>query len=301
MRLGQIRWNHRLTAAIFDAAGARPLPDYTVYDLICRAEREGIPLTSVAQRLVTAHAEHIEPAIPILPKEVWACGCTYETSASFRDAEVTTGAADQRGAGPRPAAGSQPAQQLTPYAAVYTAPRPEIFFKGTSRICVGPNQPIGIRADSKFTAPEPELAVILGTHGKIFGYTLANDVSAWDIERQNPLYLPQSKIYTGACALGPVIVTPDEIPDPRALDMTCTITREGKTIFSGTVSTSRLSRKIESLIEYLQKSNPTPVGTVLLTGTGIIVNESAALAPGDQVTIEIPQIGQLTNPAVLVP
>lgn len=280
MRLGQIRWNNRLTAAIFDGGGARPLPDYTVYDLICRAEREDLPLIAVAQRLVTAHIEHVNPAIPIQPREVWACGCTYETSATFRDGEVGT--------------------REGYYAAVYKGDRPEIFFKGTARICVGPGQPIGIRADSKFTAPEPELAVVLGTQGRIFGYTLANDVSAWDIERQNPLYLPQSKTYTGACALGPVIVTPDELGDPRTLDMTCTITRQGKTIFTGTVSTSRLGRKIETLIDYLQRSNPTPPGTVLLTGTGIIVNERAALAPGDIVSISAPPIGELANAAAQV-
>jgi 2-dehydro-3-deoxy-D-arabinonate dehydratase len=280
MRLGQIRWRNRFTAAIFDGKGARPLPDYTIYDLICRSERDDVPLTAVAERLATAHIERENPVIPVQPREVWACGCTYETSAAFRDGEVGTPEGY--------------------YAAVYKGDRPEIFFKGTARICVGPGQPIGIRSDSKFTAPEPELAVVLGSQGRILGYTLANDVSAWDIERQNPLYLPQSKIYTGSCSLGPVIVTPDEIPDPRALDMTCTITRNDKTIFSGTVSTSRLGRKIETLIEFLQRSNPTPAGTVLLTGTGIIVNESAALKPGDTVTIEIPQIGQLVNPAALV-
>src|SRR3954469_15006457 len=105
------------------------------------------------------------------------------------------------------------------HAHVYREARPEIFFKGTSRFCVGPGQRIGIRSDSKFTAPEPELALILGTGGKIIGYTLANDLSAWGLERENPLYLPQSKSYTACCALGPVIVTADEIADPYKLEM----------------------------------------------------------------------------------
>ena len=177
---------------------------------------------------------------------------------------------------------------------------PEIFFKGTARVCVGPGKKIGIRSDSKFTAPEPELAVVLGQGGQILGYTLANDVSAWDIERENALYLPQSKVYNCCCALGPVIVTADELKDPYNLTLTCTIQRGGKTIFQGDVSTSRLHRKLETLIEYLLRANNVPAGSVLLTGTGIIVKEDAALAPGDSVSISVPEIGTLTNTAAVV-
>jgi 2-dehydro-3-deoxy-D-arabinonate dehydratase len=186
------------------------------------------------------------------------------------------------------------------YAYVYREERPEIFFKGTSRVCVGPGQAIGIRSDSKFTAPEPELALVLGSNGAIVGYTLANDVSAWDIERENALYLPQSKVYSACCALGPVIITQDELPDPYALEMTCTIQRDGVVRFSGNVSTSKLHRRFETLTEYLLRANPVPAGTVLLTGTGIIVPEDAALASGDMVTIRIPEIGELSNPAKIV-
>jgi len=186
------------------------------------------------------------------------------------------------------------------YAYVYNQPRPEVFFKGTARVCVGPGQAIGIRADSSFTAPEPELALVLGCKGDIIGYTLANDVSAWDIERENALYLPQSKVYAACCALGPVIVTAEDLPDPYNLEMTCTVTREGQQLFSGSVSTAKLHRKFETLIEYLRRANQTPAGTVLLTGTGIIVPETAALTPGDIVTISIPEIGELTNHAVIV-
>ena len=191
------------------------------------------------------------------PREVWGCGCTYETSASFATPSTAR------------------AKAFTP--TCIKRDRPEIFFKGTARVCVGPGQPIGIRADSKFTAPEPELALVLGAKGKILGYTLANDVSAWDIERENPLYLPQSKTYTACCALGPVIVTVDEIADARALDMTCTIRRGDTEIFSGATPISRLGRTFETLVEYLLRSNPVPAGSVVLTGTGIIVKEDAAL------------------------
>src|SRR5437660_2798545 len=136
-------------------------------------------------------------------------------SASFRDAEHGT--------------------REGMYAYVYREPRPEIFFKGTARVCVGPEQPIGIRVDSKFTAPEPELALVLGTRGRIAGYTLANDVSAWDIERENPLYLPQSKVYDGCCALGPVIVPVEDLDDPYRLQMSCRIMRDGQERYSGSI------------------------------------------------------------------
>ncbi len=281
MRLGQILWNHAMTAAVFDTEGyARPIPDYNFYELLVQSEKEGTPLSALARRLVDSHKEPAAPIIPLQPKEVWACGCTYASSASFRDAEHGT----REGF----------------YAHVYREPRPEIFFKGTARFCVGPGQSIGLRPDSKFTAPEPELAVILGGKGKVLGYTIANDVSAWDIERENPLYLPQSKMYSCCCALGPVIVTADELTDPYNLHVECTIERDGKTIFSGETNTSSLNRKIETLVEYLLRSNPVPFGSVLLTGTGIIATEESALAPGDVVSIRIPEIGELRNTAMLV-
>ena len=137
--------------------------------------------------------------------------------------------------------------------------------------------------------------------GRSLGYTLANDVSAWDIERENALYLPQSKVYDGCCALGPAMVTPDELTDPYNLEMTCMIERDGKeTVLGGSVNTAKLHRKFEVLLEYLLRANPVPAGTVLLTGTGIIVTAEAALAAGDVVTIRVPEIGELRNEAVLV-
>src|SRR5688572_29452964 len=249
MRLSQVMWNGRVTAAIFEADGARLIPEHTVQELIRRAEVEQEDLATLARQHAAAHVEHLQPIIPLHPREVWACGCTYEMSASFRDAEHGT----REGF----------------YAHVYKEARPETFFKGTARVCVGPGQPIGIRSDSSFTAPEPELAVILGAAGKVLGYTIANDVSAWDIERENPLYLPQSKVFTGCCALGPVIVTEDEISDPYSLQMTCTIERGGSTIYHGSVSTAQLHRRVENLTEYLLRANPVPGGSVLCTGTGI--------------------------------
>lgn len=280
MRLGQIRWNGAATAAIFEGGRARPIPGHSLYELLCRAEREGQSLDALAGALASPAEVDAPPIIPIYPPEVWGCGCTYEASAAFRDAEHGT----REGF----------------YAHVYRSERPEVFFKGTARVCVGPGEAIGIRSDSHFTAPEPELAVLLGSRGRLLGYTLANDVSAWDIERENPLFLTQSKIYQGACAFGPVFVTPEELGDLRALRMTCRVERNGRTLFSGAVGIDKLGRKIETLVDYLLRSNPAPAGTLLLTGTGIIATQEAALAAGDIVTIAIPQIGELSNPAAIV-
>ena len=282
MQLAQIKDSAgNLTAAIAENGHFRPIPGHTLASLIQEKETSGRGLADLAAELASTEAQPGEAAIPVSPSEVWACGCTYAPSAEFRDAEHGT----REGF----------------YSYVHNPDhRPAIFFKGTDRVCVGSGEPIGIRSDSTFTAPEPELAVVIDSKGTVLGYTLGNDVSAWDIERENPLYLPQSKVYTACCALGPVLVTPDEIPDPYSLDMTCAITRNGETTFEGAVSTDKLRRKIEDLVDCLLKSNPVPPATVVLTGTGIIVTQEAALAPGDVVTIEVPEIGKLVNPAALV-
>ncbi|MFI5007475.1 MAG: fumarylacetoacetate hydrolase family protein [Solirubrobacterales bacterium] len=214
--------------------------------------------------------------LPLTPPEVWGAGVTYRRSADFR--EEGTGFYDR----------------------VYTAPRPELFYKAAPRQCVGPGGPIGRRRDSTFTASEPELALILARDGAILGYTLANDVSAWDIERENPLYLPQSKIYTGCFSFGPVIVTPDEIPDPYALELRCVIRRGGREVFSGAASTSQLKRRFEEIVDWLGRSSSILAGTVLSTGTGIIQPMDVGLEEGDVVTISCPQIGELSNPVALV-
>lgn len=280
MHLGQIRKDGAAVAAIFDGNRARPIPAHSMADLIHRAEAENIPLGNLAAQLASRHDETASPILPLYPAEVWGCGCTYETSASFRDGEHGT--------------------REGMYAYVYREPRPEIFFKGTARVCVGPGQTIGLRSDSKFTAPEPELALILGSKGKILGYTLANDVSAWDIERENTLYLTQSKIFNSACALGPFIVTTESIEDPYNLEISCSIFRGESRVFSGAASTRRLHRTFETMIQYLYVANNVPAGSVLLTGTGIIVAEGAALNVGDRVDISTPEIGTLSNLAAQV-
>ena len=281
MKLAQVRIaaTGALSAAIVHANGYRLIIGHTMDSLIRQAEREGRGLTDLAEELALVDPVMLELAMPVTPSEVWACGCSYAPSAEFRDGELGAGEG--------------------PYGYVSDpAHRPELFFKGTARVCVGPNEPVGIRPDSTFTAPEPELALVLNSRADIVGYTLGNDVSAWDIERENPLYLPQSKVYDRCCALGPFLVTPDEIDDPYQLDMTCSIRRHGDVTFKGRASTAQLRRRFEELVECLRLGNSIPAATVLLTGTGIIVTQEAALAPGDVVTIDVPGLGSLVNPAV---
>lgn len=214
--------------------------------------------------------------VPLTPPEVWGAGVTYRRSADFR--EEGSGIYDK----------------------VYVAERPELFFKASAARCAGPGEPIGRRRDSAFTASEPEVAVVVGGAGAILGYTLANDVSAWDIERDNPLYLPQSKVYNGCFSFGPVIVTPDEIRDPYALELTCRVTRGARLVFSGSASTAQMKRRFPEIVDWLRRCNDVPAGTVLSTGTGIIQPMDAGLEEGDVVTITCPQIGELRNQVALV-
>jgi 2-dehydro-3-deoxy-D-arabinonate dehydratase len=296
MRLTQLRTaDGALHAAIIDSNTVVDIASdeaQTVVDYIALARRQGKSLAEVAgaaqvraegRQYALSELEQgsaaggIRLAIPISPPEVWGCGVTYKKSAEFRD-EDTSGST--KGI----------------YDYVYSAPRPEIFFKATAARCVGPDEPIVVRSDSSFTAPEPELALVLNAGGEIVGFTVADDVSAWDIERENPLYLPQSKVYAGCCSLGPVIVTPDEIGDANNLLLECRIIRGSDTIFSGEVNTSRIGRTFAELIEYLTRDNPVPDGTVVCTGTGVIAEREHALQDGDRVEIDIEKIGSLRNP-----
>jgi len=238
------------------------------------AERAGCFATASWDELARDPAARL--AVPVDPPEVWGAGVTYRRSADFR--EEGTGFYDR----------------------VYSAERPELFFKASAWRSVGPGAAIGRRRDSGFTAAEPEIAIVLTRTGGVLGYTLANDVSAWDIERDNPLYLPQSKVYDACFAFGPVIVTPDEIPDPYALVLRCRVTRGGREVFSGEASTGQLKRRFEEIVSWLLRSNTIRTGTVLSTGTGIIQPMDAGLEAGDVVTLSCPELGELANPVALV-
>ncbi|WP_054842654.1 fumarylacetoacetate hydrolase family protein [Vulcanisaeta distributa] len=187
----------------------------------------------------------------------------------------------------------------TIYELVYDAERPEIFFKGTANRCVGHGEPIAIRSDSEWTLPEPELGVVIDSVGKILAYTISDDVSARDLEAQNPLYLPQSKIYNGSCAIGPFLVTPDEVSNPYNLTISMRIIRGNSVIFEGSISTSKMRRRVEDQIKYLIRDNTVPDGTLLSTGTAVIPPRPITLMHGgDIVEISITGLGTQRTPVI---
>ncbi|GIW87320.1 MAG: 2-hydroxyhepta-2,4-diene-1,7-dioate isomerase [Isosphaeraceae bacterium] len=215
---------------------------------------------------------------PIDAQEVWAAGVTYLRSKTAREAE------------------SEGAARF--YDLVYSADRPELFFKATAHRVSGPGGPIRVRRDSRWTVPEPELALVLTADLRLVGVTLGNDVSARDIEGANPLYLPQAKLYREGCALGPWIRRLGPGFDLAGLTIQMEIRRDDRTIFDGITPFSRMIRPIDSLIDYLGRDNQFPAGVVLLTGTGIVPPDDLSLAPGDQVSIHCEAIGTLTNVVV---
>jgi 2-dehydro-3-deoxy-D-arabinonate dehydratase len=237
----------------------------TLVEVVRRAARRPVPNAGVAG-----------PIIPLEPPEVWGFGVTYKTSAADREEDAREGG--------------------DIYARAHAGPRPETFFKATAARCVGPGEEIGIRGDSALTAAEPELAYVVGVGNAVVAYTLGNDVSAWDLERENPLYLPQSKIYTACCALGPCLVTADAL-DAANVELAMTIKRGGEVAFEGRASTLQLKHPIAYLHEYLTRYNPLPPGSVALTGTGIMTPAGFALREGDEVTVEAEPFGQLVNRA----
>lgn len=211
---------------------------------------------------------------PIKPAEIWAAGVTYLRSRQARESETRI-------------------KGLYDY--VYTSERPELFLKDSNLRCVGPNEDICIRNDSKWTVPEPELCVVLDDKFEIFGYTCGNDVSARDIEGENPLFLPQAKVYKGSSAIGPVITTRDEVSDPHALQIMMRISRNDAYVFEGEVNTSQMKRSVEELVSYLRRNNVISTFTVLMTGTSIVPPDDFSLQDGDIVEIEIEKIGLLRN------
>lgn len=209
--------------------------------------------------------------------EVWAAGVTYQRSVEARVEE---------------------SQTPDIYTKVYSSPRPELFFKGLARRTAGPEHTISVRADSQWNVPEPELAIVLNAHGEIVGYTIANDVSSRSIEGENPLYLPQAKVYAGSCALGPGITPAWEIADPYNLAIHMTIERADKVYWQGETNTARLHRRLDELAEFLFREDDFPGGVILCTGTALVPDHPFTLQPGDRVHISIDQLGTLSNPVV---
>ena len=215
---------------------------------------------------------------PIEPPEVWAAGVTYRTSEMERRRESDT---------------------PDIYAKVYAAERPELFLKATPDRCVGPFESVGIRADSIWNVPEPELAFVL-YKGEILGFTVGNDMSSRSIEGENPLYLPQAKVYNRCCSIGPCLVSTRSLKDPHNLAIRCVITRGGSEVFAGETSTSQMSRKCEELADWLQRHNAVMNMTTILTGTGVVPPPEFTLQEGDVVIVSIEDIGMLENDVVVV-
>jgi 2-dehydro-3-deoxy-D-arabinonate dehydratase len=209
--------------------------------------------------------------------EVWAAGITYASSLSARRAESA---------------------QPDVYDLVYEADRPELFFKAPAWRVVTDGDPIGLRGDSSSNVPEPELALVLTAGGEVAGYTACNDVSARSIVGANPLYLSQAKLYDGSCALAPGWRPAWEVPDPYALTIRVMVVREGAAVWTGATSTSTLHRRLEDLVTDLRRELSFPDGAVLSTGTGLVPGLCFTLCPGDVVTIEIEDVGQLRTRAV---
>jgi len=219
---------------------------------------------------------------PVAAPEVWAAGVTYERSRDARDRETQAGTAGE-----------------TPYDRVYTAARPELFFKATGLRISGPGGPVGLRGDSHWQVPEPELALVLDQDGTILGYTLGNDMSSRDIEGENPLYLPQAKVYRCSCAIGPTVLSADG-HDGGGFPIAAVVRRAGAVVWEAETHTAHMRRSFVELTTYLLRHNWVMPGTVLLTGTGVVPPDDFTLQVGDAVAISSPSIGTLRNVAALV-
>jgi 2-dehydro-3-deoxy-D-arabinonate dehydratase len=259
----------------------RRLPPGVTWDQVL-SHRDPADWLNVEFDRATSHAVAAAAALPPLvapigTQEVWAAGVTYWRSRTARMEE------------------SKDAGGGDFYARVYDADRPELFFKSAPHRVAGPGQPIRIRADSKWNVPEPELTLAISSTGKIVGYTIGNDVSSRDIEGENPLYLPQAKVYVGSCALGPaILMSPQPLPAETPISMQ--IRRGGQVVFAGGTTLAQLRRRPDELVEYLFRDNAFPSGCFLMTGTGIIPPDDFTLRSGDEVAIDIPPIGTLVNP-----
>lgn len=262
--------------ALFDLSELEPSIK-SFLDLLILADDAHSSIDELASKVIVG--KHIERNImeishvlkPINPPEVWAAGVTYKRSEQERRLESDT---------------------PDVYSKVYASDRPELFFKGTARTVVGHGDEIGIRQDSSWNVPEPELAFVV-SKGAIVGYTIGNDVSSRSIEGENPLYLPQAKFYDNSCAIGPCILSAEVISDPHNLGITMSVTRDEVTVFKGSTSTSQLVRSCEEISGWLHLHNHVPDGTVVLTGTGIVPPPEFSLLVGDICKITIDQIGVL--------
>ncbi len=230
--------------------------------------------------LPTVQFAEVALLTPVERQEVWAAGVTYLRSKTARMEESDFSA--------------------SAYDLVYEAERPEIFFKSLPEKVVGPNEPVGIRADAKWNVPEPELTLVVNSAKKLVGVSIGNDMSSRDIEGENLLYLPQAKVYDGACAVGPWIVAGVHEEEIRQWTISVQILRNDQVVFSGETDINNIKRRFDELLDYLSRSQSFPHGAMLLTGTGVVPDEDFTLAAGDVVSITISGIGTLENPVLVV-
>ncbi|WP_254272531.1 fumarylacetoacetate hydrolase family protein [Haloarcula marina] len=265
----------------YDLTAAKPqLASFR--DLLVAASVAEVSPDDIAARHVESGNElapervDTDQTVPIHADEVWAAGVTYQISEEARREESDT-----------------PEMYLN----VYDADRPEIFFKATPSRTVGPGEKVGIRRDSEWDVPEPELGIVL-YEGETVGYTIGNDMSSRSIEGRNPLYLPQAKVYDRCCAIGPSVVT--DIDDPHSLTLSMSIHRDGECVYSGETNTSEMVRTCEELVSCYTAHNAVPELAVLLTGTSLVPEEGFTLREDDRVDIDVEGIGTLSNPVTTV-
>lgn len=246
-------------------------------DVLHSADPAGLVNTLLERGPDPVPANRVTFLPPVDQQEIWAAGVTYKRSKVAREQE----SAEKGGS--------------RFYDMVYTAPRPEIFFKSPAWRAVGQGDQVRIRKDSKWNVPEPELALVISPTLKIVGYTIGNDMSSRDIEGENPLYLPQAKFYDGACAVGPVVTLASDLPVKEQVEIRLTISRAGKPAFAGQTNLGAMARSFEELVSWLGRETSFPEGAVLLTGTGVVPPDDFTLAVGDEITIEVTGIGVLRN------
>jgi len=233
-------------------------------------------IRGVAPLAKSAQPKEGDVLAPIGTQEVWAAGVTY-----FRSRDARMEEAKKAGGG-------------SFYDRVYTADRPELFFKSTPHRTVGTGGDVRIRKDSKWNVPEPELTLVINSKGRIIGYTCGNDMSSRDIEGENPLYLPQAKVYSQSCAIGPCILVSDK-PLPPTTPIRLEIRRGGASAFAGSTTVSQMKRQPDELVGWLFRDNAFPTGAFMLTGTGIVPPDEFTLQSGDEIAITIDPIGTLKN------
>jgi 2-dehydro-3-deoxy-D-arabinonate dehydratase len=273
-------------AAITDENVLYELPFENILELRQAAQQRKVSMVEIIQQTIQdtlpkkEGLEQLKLLVPIEAQEVWAAGVTYLKSREERNYEAT----------------GRNHVEPTIYDKVYEAKRPEIFLKSTKERTRGTGESLCLRTDSNWQVPEPELALVLDENGQIFGFTVGNDLSCRDIEGENPLYLPQAKIWKNSCSIGPAIRLAETVEDFYSFQITLRIYRNQEKVFEETASTRDLRRTYEELCSYLVKDNIVFNGTVLLTGTSIVPPENYTLQDGDLIEIEIPGIGTLVNP-----